>query len=98
MVCDLCVGLGDRLVEITRGLCQWQPYFGRYKQRLEARGKHPGVALVATARKANSVLFALMRDQSLFAPIDAQGRPVPPRGSIRGKGKATTGGPSKDSA
>jgi transposase len=86
------------LVEIARGLCQWQPYFGQYKQRLEARGKHPGVALVATARKANGVLFALMRDQSLFQPIDAQGRPIPPRGSIRGKGKATTGGPSKDSA
>jgi transposase len=86
------------LVEITRGLCQWQPYFGQYKQRLEARGKHPGVALVATARKVNGVLFALMRDQGLFQPVDAQGRPVSPRGSIRGKRKATTGGPSKDSA
>jgi transposase len=86
------------LVEITRGLCQWQPYFAQYKQRLEARGKHPGVALVATARKVNGVLFALMRDQSPFQPLDAQGRLVPPRGSIRGKRKATTGGSSKDSA
>ena len=85
------------LVEITHGLCQWQPYFGRYKQRLEARGKHPGVALVATARKVNGVLFALMRDQSQFQPVDAHGRPVPPRGSIRGKKKATTGGSSQGS-
>lgn len=86
------------LVEITRGLCQWQPYFGQYRQRLEARGKHPGVATVATARKVNGVLFALMRDQSTFQPRDRQGRPIPPRGPIRGQGKATTSGPSKDSA
>jgi transposase len=85
------------LVEITRGLCQWQPYFGQYKQHLEARGKHPGVATVATARKINGVLFALMRDQSVFQPLDAQGRLVYPLASIRGKGKATTSGPRKDS-
>jgi hypothetical protein len=55
------------------------------------------VALVATARKVNGVLFALMRDQSQFQPVDAHGRPVPPQGSIRGKKKATTGGSSQGS-
>lgn len=84
------------LVEITHGLCQWQPYFGQYKQYLEERGKHSGVATVATARKINGVLFALMRDQSLFQPRDAQGRLLLPSASVRGKGKATTSGPRKD--
>jgi transposase len=87
------------LVEITRGLCQWQPYFGQYRDRLEQRGKHPGVATVATARKVNGVLFALMRDQSEFRPTNAQGDPLPPKRSIRGKQKATTDiGPRKDSS
>jgi transposase len=78
------------LVEMTRGLCRWQPYFGTYREGLEKRGKHHGVATVATARKVNGVLFALMRDQSEFRPVDAQGRPIPPRASIRGTKKATT--------
>ena len=82
--------LRSALIEMTLGLCQWQPYFGDYKDGLKARGKHPGVATVATARKVNGVLFALMRDQAKFHPIDAQGRFVAPRGSLRGKGKATT--------
>jgi transposase len=77
------------LIELTRGLCQWQPYFGDYRARLEARGKHPGVAVVATARKVNNVLFALMRDQTVFDPRDARGRPIQPRASTRDKGKAT---------
>jgi transposase len=84
------------LIDIAYGLCQWQPYFSAYRDRLEARGKHRHVANVATARKANGVLFALMRDQTLFEPVDHQGRPVPPRRSMR---KATTGiGPSKADA
>jgi transposase len=87
------------LVEMTRGLCQWQPYFGAYRDGLEKRGKHRGVATVATARKVNGVLFALMRDQSEFCPVDAAGRPILPRASIRGKQKATTNmDPGKDSA
>jgi hypothetical protein len=87
------------LVEMTRGLCQWQPYFGVYKAHLEKRGKHSGVATVATARKVNGVLFALMRDQSEFQPVDAEGKPMPPLDSIRGKQKATTNmDSSKDNA
>ena len=87
------------LVEITRGLCQWQPYFGAYRAGLEERGKHHGVATVATARKVNGVLFALMRDQSEFRPVDAQGRLVLPRASIRDQQKATTNmDPSEASA
>jgi transposase len=96
--------VGDRhlrkaLIEITRGLCQWQPYFAQYRERLELRGKHRGVATVATARKVNGVLFALMRDQSEFRPLNARGQLVAPIHSIRGKQKATTNmGSRKDSA
>jgi hypothetical protein len=87
------------LVEMTRGLCQWQPYFGAYRDGLEKRGKHHGVATVATARKVNGVLFALMRDQSEFCPVDAQGRPILPWASIHSKQKATTNmDSSKDNA
>ena len=96
--------VGDRhlrraLVEITRGLCQWQPYFAQYRERLEQRGKHRGVATVATARKVNGVLFALMRDQSEFRPLNSRGQLVAPIHSIRGTQKATTDiGSRKDSA
>jgi transposase len=96
--------VGDRhlrkaLVEITRGLCQWQPYFAQYREHLELRGKHSGVATVATARKVNGVLFALMRDQSEFRPLNARGQLVAPIHSIRGKQKATTDiGSRKDSS
>lgn len=79
------------LVQIAHGLSQWQPYFDDYRASLEARGKHKGVAIVATARKINGVLFALMRDQTIFEPLDKRGRPVPPRHFFRGsKQKATT--------
>jgi len=93
--------VGDRhlrsaLHQLTIGLCQWQPYFDQYKNRLQARGKHPGVAVVATARKVNGVLFALMRDQSHFEPRNAKGQPIAPRQSIREKSKAAADiGPSK---
>ena len=87
------------LVEITRGLCQWQPYFAQYRERLESRGKHRGVATVATARKVNGVLFALMRDQSEFRPLNARGQLGAPIHSIRGRQKATTDiGSRKDSS
>jgi len=86
------------LVQLTRGLCQWQPYFGQYRERLKARGKHPNVATVATARKANGVLFALMRDQSKFDPRDEHGRPMPPRGSLRDKPGDSQQGPKQSDA
>jgi len=79
--------LRSALHEVTLGLCQWQPYFDQYKDRLEARAKHPGVAAVATARKVNGVLFALMRDQSHFEPRNAKGQLVAPRRSMRDKKK-----------
>jgi transposase len=79
------------LVEITRGLCQWQPYFGQYRDCLIARGKHKGVATVATARKINGVLFAIVRDQTEFEPVDKRGLPLPPLHSLHeDKEEATT--------
>jgi transposase len=64
------------LVDIALGLCQWQPCFRDYKERLVARGKHPNVATVATARKVNGVLFALLRDQAEFKPRLTKARAV----------------------
>jgi len=75
--------LRDALVRLTHSLAFWQPYFGDYKTKLKKRGKHSGVATVATARKVNGVLFALMRDQSEFYPTDAQGKLIPPRKSTQ---------------
>jgi transposase len=75
--------LRDALIQLTYSLAAWQPYFGDYKTKLKERGKHPGVATVATARKVNGVLFALMRDQSEFYPTDASGKLIPPRHSIK---------------
>lgn len=60
--------LRSALIQLTRSLCLWQPYCGKYCLGLEQRGKHPGVAIVATARRTNGLLFALMRDQSTFSP------------------------------
>lgn len=77
------------LVDIAHGLARWQPCFTDYRTRLVARGKHPNVATVATARKANGVLFALMRDQSEFDPqLTKAQSPRPPVGP--GQEKATT--------
>jgi transposase len=90
--------LRGALVQLARGLCQWQPYFGQYRERLIARGKHPGVAIIATARKANGVLFALMRDQTLFDPRDEQGQPIPPRRSLRDKEGDSQQGPKQSDA
>jgi transposase len=75
--------LRDALVQLTRSVALWQPYFGDYKAKLKKRGKHAGVATVATARKVNGVLFALMRDQSDFHPTDAHGNLIPPRNSTQ---------------
>lgn len=75
--------LREALVQMVHSVAFWQPYFGAYKARLKKRGKHPGVAAVATARKLNGVLFALMRDQSEFYPTDAHGNLIPPRHSTR---------------
>ncbi len=60
--------LRSALIQLTRSLCLWQPYCGKYCLELERRGKHPGVAIVATARRSNGIVFALMRDQSVFSP------------------------------
>lgn len=81
--------LRSALIELTRGLCSWQPYFADYKAHLESRGKHPAVATVATARKVNGVLFALMRDQADFDPQRARGRSSLPRASIIVEPEAT---------
>lgn len=81
--------LRSALVDIAHGLARWQPCFSDYRTRLVARGKHPNVATVATARKANGVLFALMRDQSEFDPdMIKKQSPCPPAGP--GQKKATT--------
>ncbi|MBC8253169.1 MAG: IS110 family transposase [Ardenticatenia bacterium] len=71
------------LTRLSHSLCQWQPYFSDYRTKLIEAGKHSGIATVATARKANGVLFALLRDQVPFRPCDRHGRPISPKASIR---------------
>ena len=58
--------LRSGLIQVTRSLCLWQQELAQYNIGLRARGKHPGVAWVATARRVNGVLFALLRDQSSY--------------------------------
>ena len=79
--------LRTALVDIAHGPARWQPCFADYRARLVARGKHPNVATVATARKANGVLFALMRDQTEFDPQLAKTRVSRPCPSDQGKRK-----------
>lgn len=79
--------LRSALVDIALGLCLWQPCFRDYKAGLIARGKHPNVATVATARKVNGVLFALLRDQAEFDPQLAKARSPRARPSGQGKEK-----------
>ena len=38
---------------------------GDYRSRLKDVKPHPGVARVATVRKANGILFAIQRDQRI---------------------------------
>jgi len=49
-----------------------QPSLMRYNQRLQIT-KHPGIARVATARKAIGILWAILRDQSSNTLIPCKG-------------------------
>ena len=42
-----------------------QPTLGDYRRRLKGVKPHPGVARVATIRKATGILFAIQRDQRI---------------------------------
>ena len=59
------VYLRRALINLVETLSLHQPILGDYRSRLKGVKPHPGVARVATVRKANGILFAIQRDQCI---------------------------------
>jgi transposase len=59
------VYLRRALINRVETLSLHQPTLGDYRQRLKGIKPHPGVARVATVRKATGILFAIQRDQCI---------------------------------
>ena len=59
------VYLRRALVNLVETLSLHQPTLGDYRRRLKDVKPHPGVARVATVRKAVGILFAILRDQGI---------------------------------
>jgi transposase len=59
------VYLRRALINLVETLSLHQPILGDYRSRLRDVKPHPGVARVATVRKANGILFAIQRDQCI---------------------------------
>jgi len=59
------VYLRRALINLVETLSLHQPILGDYRHRLKGVKPHPGVARVATVRKANGILFAIQRDQCI---------------------------------
>nr|NIO69802.1 transposase [Anaerolineae bacterium] len=59
------VYLRRALLNLVETLSLHQPSLRTYRQRLKATKPHPGMARVATARKAVGILFAIQRDQRI---------------------------------
>jgi transposase len=59
------VYLRRALINLVETLSLHQPTLGDYRRRLKGVKPHPGVARVATVRKAVGILFAIQRDQRI---------------------------------
>jgi len=59
------VYLRRALLNLVETLTLHQPTLAPFRRRLKASKPHPGVARVATARKAMGILFAILRDQHI---------------------------------
>jgi transposase len=59
------VYLRRALLNLVETLTLHQPSLAPFRRRLKASKPHPGIARVATARKANAILFAIVRDQHI---------------------------------
>jgi transposase len=59
------VYLRRALINLVETLSLHQPTLGHYRRRLKDAKPHPGVARVATVRKAVGILFAIQRDQRI---------------------------------
>lgn len=59
------VYLRRALINLVETLSLHQPILGDYRHRLKGMKPHPGVARVATVRKAVGILFAIQRDQRI---------------------------------
>ena len=55
----------------TLAATTWNPILSAFYRRLRAAGKPPKVALVATMRKLLTILNAMMKAQSPWAPVSA---------------------------
>jgi transposase len=69
------VYLRRALINLVETLSLHQPILSDYRSRLKGVKPHPGVARVATVRKANGILFAIQRDQCIN---DLQTKKEPP--------------------
>lgn len=59
------VYLRRALINLVETFSLHQPSLRTYRQRLKGTKSHPGVARVATVRKAVGILFAIQRDQRI---------------------------------
>ena len=59
------VYLRRALLNLVETLSLHQPSLRTCRQRLKDAKSHPGVARVATVRKAMGILFAIQRDQRI---------------------------------
>ena len=59
------VYLRRALINLVETLSLHQPTLGDYRHRLKGIKPHPGIARVATVRKATGILFAIQRDQRI---------------------------------
>jgi transposase len=62
------VQLRGALLELGMGLWLCEPTSRNYAVSLKARGKPAGIIACALARRANKIAFAMVRDQTPFAP------------------------------
>jgi transposase len=70
------VYLRRALINLVETLSLHQPILGDYRRRLKDAKPHPGVARVATVRKAVGILFAIQRDQRIDGLLVKEDDPV----------------------
>jgi len=75
------VELREAIIELGKGLSQFDPDFATYKRRLVSNGKKRSVAAVAVGHRAHRLAFAMLRsqrpyDEAKWARSVAAGRPV----------------------
>ena len=62
------VELRDAIIELGKGLSQFDPEFASYKRRLVGDGKKRSIAAVAVGHRAHRLAFAMLRSQCPYDP------------------------------